>query len=210
MPMSTPDSFRDDLIRDINDALELIKTVNMIFSITSLSTNINKRQRDIIVEWAFVNLHAEWENFLESCFLSYMLGGQTASGYKPERYVFPDNEQHALRLATAGRDFFQWTKPDRVKDEACLCFKNGEPFRVVLESTSTDLAEMTVIRNAIVHKSISATEKFKTLVRNKLKTAPLDITPGIFLATVKPKTVRITFFTGYCNKLQVIAKKVVP
>lgn len=208
--MSTLDSFRDDLIRDIDETIKLIKTVNAILSLATLPVNLSPRQRDTIVEWAFVNLHAEWENFLENCFLTYMLGSQTESGYKPIRYVFPNNEQHALGLILAGRDFFQWTKPTKVKEQSDLCFENGEPFRPVLESATADLTDMTIIRNAIVHRSLVSQNKFKSLVRNKLKTAPLSISPGIFLATTKPKTLQTTFLSSYCSKLKVIAKKIVP
>jgi hypothetical protein len=75
-----------------------------------------------------------------------------------------------------------------VNEQSSLCFQSGEPFRPVLESTMRDLNEMTVIRNAIVHKSTVALDKFMTLVRNRLRTAPSDITPGSFLMTIKPKT----------------------
>lgn len=208
--MNNLDSFRDDLIQDIDDSLSLIKTINTIVSTLGLPLNLSIQQRDTIVEWAFVNIHTEWENFLESCFLTYMLGSQTISGYKPVRYVFPKDGQHALGIILAGRDFFQWTKPARVREQAELCFANGEPFRTVLESATTDLTEMTIIRNAIVHRSMVSQNKFKILVRNKLKTAPLGVTPGIFLATTKPKTLQTTFLNNYCAKLKVIAKKIVP
>jgi len=139
-----------------------------------------------------------------------MLGGRTDSGYSPARYVFPTDEQHALGIILAGRDFFQWTKPTRVNEQSSLCFQDGEPFRPVLESTMTDLNEMTVIRNAIVHKSTLALDKFKTLVRNKLGTAPLGITPGLFLTMIKPETVKTTFLSSYCNRLKVMARKLIP
>jgi hypothetical protein len=208
--MSTLESFRDDLIRDIDETLNLIRTVNAIMSQTGLSINLSVSQRDTIVEWAFVSVLAAWENFLENCFLTYMLGDQTASGYRPVRYVFPSDRRHALGIILAGREFFQWTDPKRVKKQADLCFENGEPFRAVLDSATTDLVEMNTVRNAIVDRSMVALENFKSLVRDKLKTAPLGIRPGIFLATIKPMTLQTAFLSGYCNKLRVIAKKIVP
>jgi hypothetical protein len=208
--MSALDHFRDDLIQDIDDALNLIRIIITISSITTLPTNLSSKHRETIVEWAFVNLHTEWENFLENCFITYMLGGHTDSGYSPVRYIFPKDEQHAMGIILAGRDFFQWTKPIRVKEQSVLCFENGEPFRSVLESTMTELNEMTNIRNAIVHKSATAMEKFRGLVRNKLKTLPLAMTPGVFLVTTKPKTLSATFLSGYCRKLKIISGKLVP
>lgn len=208
--MSILDQYRNDLTKDIDDSLGLIRTVNSLLSITELHTKLSVAQSEQILEWAFVNVHTSWENFIEDCFLAYMLDSQTLSGYKPVRYVFPKDEQHALGLILAGREFFQWTRPRRIAEQAELCFKNGEPFSSVIESAATDLVEMTTIRNAIVHRSTVSTEKFKTLVRNKLITAPLNITPGQFLATLKPETTRTTFISGYYNKLKVIAGKIVP
>lgn len=208
--MSTLKSFRDDLIRDIDDSLNLIRTVNAIMSTTGLPVNLSVSQRDAIVEWAFVNVLTAWESFLENCFLEYMLGGQTASGYGPVRYVFPSDRQHALGLMLVGREFFQWTNPKSVKRQADLCFENGEPFRVVLDSATVDLMQMNTVRNAIVHRSTVALDKFKTLVRDQLKTAPLDIRPGVFLATIKPKTARTIFLSSYYSKLKLVATKISP
>jgi len=208
--MSTLDSFRDDLIRDIDESSNLIRTVNRIMSTTGLPINLSVSQRDTIVEWAFVNVLTTWENFLENCFLTYMLGAQTASGYGPVRYVFPNDKQHALGVILAGREFFQWTNPKKVKEQADLCFENGEPFRTVLDPATADLMEMNTIRNTIVHRSMVALENFKILVRDKLKTAPLGIRPGVFLTTTRPKTLQTTFLSSYCNKLRLIAKKIVP
>jgi len=184
--------------------------MNSLTSSMRLPTNISIKQLEQITEWAFVNAQTSWENFIEACFLAYMIGNQTVSGYKPVRYVLPNDEQHALKLILAGRDFFQWTKPKRVWEEAELFFENGEPFRATLESVAAELAEMVTIRNAIVHRSKVSNEKFKTVVRHKLKTAPPNITPGQFLATIKPKTMGTTFVVSYCRKLKIIAGKIVP
>jgi len=208
--MSDLDHFRDDLIQDIDDALNLIRIITAISEIKTLSPNLSSKHRETIVEWAFVNLHGEWENFLENCFLTYMLGEHTDSGYAPKRYISPKDKEHALKIILAGRDFFPWTKPDRVKEQSMLCFEKGEPFCLVLESTMTELNKITIIRNAIVHRSTVAMDKFKTLVRDELKTLPPAMTPGAFLVTTKPKALQRTFLVSYCSKLRTIAGKLVP
>lgn len=204
------ENFKDDLLQTIDDGLNLIRTVNKIISITDLPVNLNVKQRDTIVEWTFVNLHSAWENFQENCFLTYMLGKQTASGFAPTRYVYPNDEQHALDIISGGREFFRWSSPSLVKTQSNLCFKDGEPFAEGLDLVMKDLEEMNTIRNAVVHKSRRALDKFKSLVRDKLLTAPLGITPGYFLLTIKPRTVRTTYLGHYYGKLRVAAKKIVP
>jgi hypothetical protein len=175
-----------------------------------LPVNLSIGQRDFVVEWVFVKIHTAWENFLENCFLTYMLGGQTTSGFAPTRYVFPNNEGHALDIILAGREYFRWTDPSTVKRHSVLCFENGEPFRTALDSKMEQLQDMNTIRNAVVHQSRSALDRFKSLVRKELATAPLDITTGKFLLKIKPKTLRTTYLNSYCNALRVASNRIVP
>lgn len=206
--MGTLEAFQRDLLLNINKSTDLIQTVNQMVSLPNLSVNLTSQQRDWIVGWAFVNIHATWECFLENCFLAYMLGRQTASGFAPVRFVYPNDEQHALGVILAGREFFRWSSPSLVKERSKVCFKNGEPFANGLDSIMTELEEMNTIRNAIVHQSHEALDKFKSLVRSKLLTAPLDITPGTFLLTAKLE--QVTYFGHYCKRLRIAAKRIVP
>jgi len=208
--MTVLETFRDDLRRNIDESLNLIRTVNHIISMPSLPINLSIEQRDFIVEWVFVKIHTSWENFIENCFLAYMLGGQTTSDFAPVRYIFPNDERHALDIILAGRDYFRWTDPSIVKRHSALCFVNGEPFRTALDPRMTQLQDMNTLRNAIVHQSRAALDRFKSLVRKELLTAPLNITPGKFLLKIKPKTLKTTYFNSYCNTLRTASNKIVP
>lgn len=208
--MTVLETFQDDLVRNIDESLNLIRTVNHIISTPGLPINLSIEQRDFIVEWVFVKIHTSWEYFIENCFLAYMLGEQTTSGFAPVRYIFPNDERHALDIILAGRDYFRWTDPSIVKKHSALCFENGEPFRTALDSRMTQLQDMNTIRNAVVHQSRTALDRFKSLVRKELLTAPLDITPGKFLLKIKPKTLKTTYFNSYCNTLRFASNKIVP
>ena len=204
------ESCRDNLLRSIKESLDLIRTVNAIVSQSGLPVNLSMAQRDFVVEWAFVRIHAAWEGFLENCFIAYMLGVQTTLGFAPVRYVFPNDEQHALDIILAGREYFPWTAPNALKRQSLLCFQDGHPFRQILDDATTELQEMNTVRNSVVHRSRVAIEKFKSLVRDKMRTAAPDITPATFLLTAKSGTAQRTFFSHYCNKLTVVANKIVP
>ena len=178
-------SFRDDLLRNIEESLDLIRTVNSIICL------------------CFVRGHLE-------SLQDYMLGVQTAAGFAPRRYVFPSNEQHALDIVLGSREYFPWTAPDSVRRQSILCFEDGQPFRQILDSTTTELQEINTVRNAVVHRSRVAVEKFKSLVRDKILTAPPDVTPARFLLATKSGTTGRTYFSHYCNKLRIVVNKVVP
>jgi hypothetical protein len=101
--MSILDSFRDDLVLDIDETLSLIRTINSLLSMTlPPPANITPLQRNLIVEWAFVNLHAEWEHFLESIFIAYMLGSQTDSGYRA-LHVMSSQQMNNTHWESLGR-----------------------------------------------------------------------------------------------------------
>lgn len=208
--MDSLENLRDNLLRDVEESLNLIRTVNAIVSQPGSQANLSTKQRDLIVEWAFVRIHAAWEAFLESCFIAYMLGVQTTSGFAPVRYVFPNNEQHASDIVLGGREYFPWTTPSAVSKQSKFYFKDGQPFAQIIEGAATDLQEMNTLRNAVVHRSRVAEEKFKSLVRDKLRTAPPDVNPASFLLTARPGIPQRTYFLHYCNNLGVIAKKIVP
>jgi hypothetical protein len=210
--MTNLETFRDDLHRSIDESLDLIRTVNQIMSLSDLSVNISIDQRDFMVEWVFVKIHTAWEMFIESCFLEYMLGGRSPSGFAPDRYVLPEDERHALDLVKAGRDYIyiRWTDPSILKRYSSLCFRDGEPFQAILDLKTAQLQDMNTIRNAVVHQSRDSLDKFKSLVRKELKAAPLNITPGKFLMIIKPKTIGTTYLNSYCKTLKVISRRVVP
>jgi len=208
--MISLESYRDNLKRTIDESRDLVRTVNAIVSQPDLPVKLSTAQRDFIVEWAFVRIHAAWESFLENCFIAYMLGLQTISGFAPVRYVFPKDEQHALGMILAGREYFPWTAPDALRRQSLLCFQDGHPFRQILDEATTELQEMNTVRNSVVHRSRAAVEKFKSLVRDKMLTAPPDVTPASFLLTAKSGKARRTFFSHYYDKLRVVANKIVP
>lgn len=159
---------------------------------------------------AFVRIYTAWEYFLEKCFLAYMMGEETTSGFCPVRYVLPVDEEHAKQLALGGRDYVQWTDPSTVRAKAKLCFKDGEPFDDILSSATKALQDINTVRNAIVHRSLTALEKFMHLVREELTSVPSDISPGKYLLTLKTGTIRATYFSSYQGKLIIYAKKIVP
>lgn len=210
--MTNLEALRDDLQRSIDESLDLIRTVNQLRSLSGLSVNLSLDQRDFIVEWVFVRIHTAWEGFLENSFLAYMLGERSPSGFAPKRYVFPQDECHALDLVKAGRDYghIRWTDPGSVKKHSSLCFKGGEPFQTALDLKTAQLQDMNTTRNAVVHQSRDSVEKFKSLVRRELVSAPLGVTAGKFLIMIIPTTAKTTYLNRYCMALRVVAAKIIP
>jgi hypothetical protein len=81
----------------------------------------------------------------------------------------------------------------------------------VLRGNQNVLQEARTIRNAIVHESMSAQEKFESLARTRLGALPPNLTVGRFLVTTVPTfTPPISFLEFYVGKIEFGAQKIVP
>lgn len=88
---------------------------------------------------------------------------------------------HALRVISAEKEFPKWNSANMVISRSELYFKDGEPYKNVLQSTMTDFNDMNTVRNRIAHKSKVAKDKFNKLVRRKFGYGIRGMTPGRFL-----------------------------
>jgi len=81
----------------------------------------------------------------------------------------------------------------------------------VLRGNQNVLEEARTIRNAIVHESMSAQEKFENLARTKLGVLPPNLTVGRFLVTIVPTSAPpISFLEFYVGKIEFAAQQIVP
>jgi len=154
-------------------------------------------QVELVAELAFLRVFIAWESFLEQSFLRYLVGARSRSGQLPAKYVNPKNLDHAQQIVYSGKDYFQWNSASKVVQIAETYFKDGEPFKPILQGITAELKEMTTIRNRIAHRSTSAREKFNTLVRKNFGHGIPGMTPGRFLLTPTSSSSQSSFFDNY-------------
>ncbi len=173
---------------------------------------ISPRRRDYMTELAFLRAFQAWEVFIEKSFILYLWGRKPPRGKAPKRYAFPPTQKIASEwVIPEGREYAAWTHAQNVRERAERFFRAGRPFSPVLAGNQTLFNEARTIRNAIAHKSTSATDRFQTLVRGKLGTLPPNMTVGGFLSTTVPATTPpISFLESYLNKIDSAAKLIVP
>jgi hypothetical protein len=127
------------------------------------------------------------------------------------RHATPIDRQHAIDLLASDTRHTDWTVPDRVVNRAIRFFRAGRPFRRAIRPQTNLLANLKTIRNALSHESAEATEKFENLVRNELGFLPGGMSPGTFLATLKPHhTPPTTYLQFYTEMLRSMAEAIVP
>lgn len=173
---------------------------------------ISRRRRDSMTEMAFLRAFLAWEAFVEESFVLYLIGQRPPRGRAPRRHAFPPNHRTATEwVIPEGRHYASWTIPQHVTARAERFFYNGHPFAPVLRGNQSVLDEARIIRNAIAHESLSAREKFESLVREKLGTLPPSLSVGGFLGTTVPANVPpISFLDYYVGKIEFAAQQIVP
>jgi len=165
----------------------------------------------VLHEAAFLRAFVAWERFLESSFLSYLVGKNPLRGRPPYRYYRPPNVESArkfLVLLSGRRPYLDWTNAATVAECAETVFRGGGCFSR-LRVQNLVIQDMKKVRNAISHDSDDARGKFEDLVRRELTTLPPQCTPGSFLRTRNP-TAHIpgSFLDTYLGVISTLANDI--
>jgi len=168
--------------------------------------------RELITELAFLRAFLAWEAFLEQSFILYLVGSRPPRGLAPQRYYLPPNQKLAKEwVVPEGQRYADWTDASRVRERSERFFRDGKPYSPVLKSHSNVLTESVTLRNAIVHGSMSARDKFRNLVHGKIPSYPPSFTVGGFLAMTVPKShPPESFLEVYLGTIEFAAEKIVP
>jgi hypothetical protein len=183
-----------EFLDKINKSYLLVKAAN-----TRKST-FNQRHKSVIAELSFFKIYLAWERFLEEIFIMYMMKKSKSIRSKFFSFVQPNNKECAKRLLFEGDEYAEWKYGNTVS-RAERFFKNGFPFKDILNRISTDLNDIQVIRNGIAHNSDKAKNQFSLLVRTKMTFLPTkNFSPGDFLLSTNNKFNK-TYLETYSNKL---------
>ncbi len=181
------------------------------WSLPGSSPHIPRKRCDSMTELAFLRAYLAWEVFLEESFVLYLLGVKAPRGRVPHRFTLPPNRRAAKQwVIPEGHPFAKWDAV-AVSSRAQRFFRSGHPFTAVLRGNQSGLHEAKTIRNAVVHESDNARDRFETLVRGKLRTLPPNLTVGGFLSTPVPdSTPPQSFLELYLGKFEFVARRIVP
>jgi hypothetical protein len=145
-------------------------------------------EQAVLVQSAFLRVFIAWESFLESTFVSYMVGRQSSTGNVLTRYASPVDADHALNMVVGGMRFVDWSTPDTVRKLARLFFDGGDPYETVLAQVNSDLLDLKTIRNAAAHLASTTNAQLDALATRKLSTPIVGITVAKFVMTADPNS----------------------
>jgi len=201
--------------REINYSLRLVRLVDDVMNAYQprRGPKLSRKELELITELSFSNIFVAYETFNENSFIKYMLGGEASHGYKPRRYVFPKDEEHARKMTL--QDYIaytDWSSPDKIKRRAEYCFRNGEPYKQNIDLFASVLQNIKTIRNYIAHSSFDAKEKFENMARQYLGVLPVgrDLKAGVFLLMPTPRNPAQSFIEFFCEELRSFSERIVP
>ncbi len=149
--------------------------------ILMLSSRPSSIERDTHIEGCFIRFVVSWEIFVEEYFLRCLCIGKTRSNkkIKPQRSALRNKNEAFKKLhkdkKERDKDYLDWLNSTTLKQRINDNFRANS--RVVKLIDAPDkMFELTVIRNAIAHRSQSAISKFQKYVIDQLG----------YLATLNP------------------------
>ncbi len=153
-------------------------------SIIECSTNLNiafttdgggayvyaQRQREFIVESAFLKIFISWETYLENAFVSYLLGEPTIAGRVVNKFATPVDFTHAQKLLIGTQRYVDWANSDIVIKLGGLYLEPNNPINVTISSIKSDMDDLKIIRNSAAHMSSTTNAALDALATRKLRT----------------------------------------
>jgi hypothetical protein len=157
------------------------------------------------VEAAFLQLHKNWELFLEDTLLCLLNGDIVISGdVIIPKLTLPDKEL-IRSIIYQDKNYIEWTDETVIKKR----FERhlNVPNRIIntLNTISVELKDITKIRNFIAHSSGTAKINYVNLVRARIGGNPDTSRASLFLKSVTndPNDPNQTYFDKYIGTLEV-------
>lgn len=128
-----------------------------------------------VVALAFLQIVISWEDFVESCFVRYLMGASSPTGFAPLlRLGVASSISHAYQLVSGdpkfrvGTHFITWTTWSDVVERAKVFFQDGAPFANLTPLQRDRLADAIRIRNRVAHTSAKVRQDFVEIARRHL------------------------------------------
>jgi len=129
----------------------------------------------------YLDIFTEFEATIENLFLGFLDGSLYSRTYSIRRKAKIKPASMTRQIIFIGRQYLDWLPyRDQTIPRAKRYFDDGKPFTVLTPTQKSNLDDYCTIRNALAHKSISATTKFQALISG-LPLLPIQKSPAGYL-----------------------------
>jgi len=167
-----------------------------------ITTNL----RVFISESAFLKIFISWENFLESCFIDYLMNEQSILGNRPAKFANPIDVDHAHELLIGTQKYVDWANPEITKKLSKIYFHQGYVFNSQLSSIQSQLFDLKSIRNSAAHLSSTTSSKLDGLSTRLLNRRCQGYTAYQLLFSNDPALPTQSILDNYLGLLDVSAE----
>ncbi|MGR5455476.1 hypothetical protein [Vibrio alfacsensis] len=165
--------------------------VNEVSKLETIVINLAKEptslERDTHIEGCFIRLVVSWECFVEEYFLRCMCNAKKRKGgfikplNSPAKNLNDAFKKINKHRKSREKDFTDWLDAKQIELRCNDHFRANSRVHTIYESPDK-LYELTVIRNAIAHRSKSAIVKFEKYVKDQIGyLAPMNPTMATLL-----------------------------
>lgn len=142
---------------------------------------IRRADLDTVYEALFLRAVTSFEGFLEDLFMAILVGRATYSRQRVRVLMSASSRDALMQILLQGNAFMNWLPFSHTEKRAKLYLKDGRPFTDLNDGDKSQLKTITVIRNAIAHKSDHAISEFNRTVISSLSLLQNERSPAGFL-----------------------------
>lgn len=163
------------------------------------------------VEAAFLQLHKNWELFLEDVLLCILNGDSVISGDPILPKLILPNKDLIRDIIYQDKNYIEWTDETIIKKRFERHLTSPNRIIDTLNTISVELKDITKVRNFIAHSSGVAKSKYIDLVRARLGGNPDTKRASTFLKSITndPSEPNQTYFDKYIGTLEIAAEKMI-
>jgi hypothetical protein len=161
------------------------------------------------VEAAFLQVHKNWEVFLEELLICILNGESVLTGNPIVPLLTIPDRELIRNILYQDKNYIEWTDETIIKKRFSRHLT--VPNRIVdcLNTISQDLKDITIIRNFIAHSSGTAKIKYENLVRGRLGGHPNVTRASYYLMSNDTDDSTQTYFDRYIGTLEVASEQMV-
>lgn len=161
------------------------------------------------IEAAFLQVHKNWEVFLEEILICFLNGEPVLAGAPVVPQLTVADRELIRSILYQDKNYIEWTNVDVIRSRFNRHLT--PPNRVVdcLNAISQDLNDITIIRNFIAHSSGTAKSKYEKLVKQRLGGNPDVSRASSFLKSLDRESQNLTYFDRYIGTLDASAEQMV-
>lgn len=144
---------------------------------------INQRDISAVYEALFLRSVTSFESFLEELFIDILMGKAAYDRKRVKPILSIRYRKDLIRILLQNERYMNWLPYNYTVDRAKIYLDEGRPFSDLSDGDRSLIKTISLIRNAIAHKSDHALDEFKNKVISSQTLLPAERSPSGFLRT---------------------------